>query len=135
MKKIKKLLQCRFIKARDLDEAAHISNEIAPEHLELLISVPHALLEKITNAGAVFMGPYSPVAVGDYIAGPNHVLPTDGTARFSSPLGVWDFVKYQSVIGYTKPALSKVRKDIIRFSSIEGLKVHGESVNIRFKEF
>ncbi|MEK7377171.1 MAG: histidinol dehydrogenase, partial [Candidatus Margulisiibacteriota bacterium] len=75
MKKIKKAGQCKFYKARDLDEAAQISNEIAPEHLELLISVPHALLEKITNAGAVFMGPYSPVAVGDYMAGPNHVLP------------------------------------------------------------
>ncbi|MFA5097671.1 MAG: histidinol dehydrogenase [Candidatus Margulisiibacteriota bacterium] len=135
MKKLKKSGQCKFYKANDLDEAARLSNEIAPEHLELLVSVPHALLGKITNAGAVFMGPYSPVAVGDYLAGPNHVLPTDGTARFSSPLGVWDFVKYQSVIGYTKPALSRVRKDLIRFSSIEGLKAHGESVNIRFKEF
>ena len=135
MKKMKRTKQCRFYKAKDLDEAASISNGIAPEHLELLVSVPHALLGKITNAGAVFMGPYSPVAVGDYLAGPNHVLPTDGTARFSSPLGVWDFVKYQSVIGYTKPALSRVRKDLIRFSSIEGLKAHGESVNIRFKEF
>ena len=135
MKKIKKSGQCKFYKAKDLDEATQISNDIAPEHLELLVSVPHALLEKITNAGAVFMGPYSPVAVGDYMAGPNHVLPTDGTARFASPLGVWDFVKYQSVIGYTKPALAKVRKDIIRFSSIEGLKAHGDSVNIRFKEF
>jgi len=123
----------KTVPAKDLDEAANISNLIAPEHLELMVSVPQKLLEKITNAGAVFLGPFSPVAVGDYIAGPNHVLPTDGNARFASPLGVADFVKQQSVIGYTKAELSRTKKSIIKLANIEGLKAHAASVEIRFK--
>ena len=98
-----------------------------------MVSVPQKLLEKITNAGAVFLGQYSPVAVGDYIAGPNHVLPTDGNARFASPLGVYDFMKNQSVIGYTKAALFKVSKDIKKLATVEGLNAHAESVDIRLR--
>lgn len=125
--------QCAIKTVKDLEEASAMSNKIAPEHLELLVAVPQKLLEKITNAGAVFLGPFSPVSIGDYIAGPNHVLPTNGTARFSSPLGVYDFVKKQSVIGYTKPALQKVSKDIIKLADMEGLKAHAQSVEVRFK--
>jgi len=125
--------QCAIKTVKNLEEAVAMSNKIAPEHLELLVAVPQKLLEKITNAGAVFLGPFSPVSIGDYIAGPNHVLPTNGTARFSSPLGVYDFVKKQSVIGYTKPALQKVSKDIIKLADVEGLKAHARSVEVRFK--
>ena len=115
-----------------LKEAVAISNQLAPEHLELLSSPPQKMLEKIRNAGAVFMGPYSPVAVGDYIAGPNHVLPTGGTARFSSPLTVFDFIKRQSILGYTKPALDKVRKPAELLAQLEGLDAHARSIEIRF---
>jgi histidinol dehydrogenase len=115
-----------------LKEAVEITNQLAPEHLELLSSPPQKMLEKIKNAGAVFMGPYSPVAVGDYIAGPNHVLPTGGTARFSSPLTVFDFIKRQSILGYTKPALDKVRKPAELLAQLEGLDAHARSIEIRF---
>ncbi len=124
IKKSKYLKNCKFIIAKDVDEAANISNKIAPEHLELMVDVPQSLLEKIKNAGAVFLG--------DYIAGPNHVLPTDGSARFASPLGVYDFIKKQSVIGYTKSALEKVKADIMNIATVEGLSQHARSVDIRF---
>lgn len=115
-----------------MSQAPDIINRIAPEHLELLISPPQKFLEKIRNAGAVFMGPYTPVALGDYGAGPNHVLPTSGTARFSSPLGVWDFIKRQSFLGYTKGALAAIKKDIVRVAETEGLDAHKRSIEIRF---
>ncbi|MFA6170118.1 MAG: histidinol dehydrogenase [Candidatus Margulisiibacteriota bacterium] len=115
-----------------LGKAIELSNKIAPEHLGLEIGSPQRVLEKVKNAGAVFLGPHSPVAVGDYIAGPNHVLPTGGTARFSSPLGVYDFIKHQSIIGYTKPALKSVWKDVKFLSEIEGLDAHGRSMDVRF---
>jgi histidinol dehydrogenase len=115
-----------------LHQAVDIANRIAPEHLELEIGSPQRVLEKIRNAGAVFLGPYSPVVVGDYIAGPSHVLPTGGTARFSSPLGVYDFVKTQSIIGYTKPALKNVWKDVKFLAEIEGLDAHARSIDVRF---
>lgn len=115
-----------------LKDSHILINQIAPEHLELLISSPQRFLEKVKNAGAVFMGPYTPVALGDYGAGPNHVLPTAGTARFSSPLGVYDFIKHQSVLGYTKGALSKVRKEITKMADIEGLDAHKRAIEIRF---
>ena len=115
-----------------LGKAIEYSNKIAPEHLGLEIGSPQRVLEKVKNAGAVFLGPHSPVAVGDYIAGPNHVLPTGGTARFSSPLGVYDFIKHQSIIGYTKPALKSVWKDVKFLSEIEGLDAHGRSMDVRF---
>jgi histidinol dehydrogenase len=116
----------------NINQAIEISNQIAPEHLELQIGSPQRKLEKIRNAGAVFLGPHSPVPVGDYIAGPSHVLPTGGTARFASPLGVYDFVKTQSIIGYTKPALKNVWKDIALLAEIEGLDGHAACVNVRF---
>ncbi|MFA4844078.1 MAG: histidinol dehydrogenase [Candidatus Margulisiibacteriota bacterium] len=121
-----------ILEVESLNQAVEIANRIAPEHLELEVGSPQRLLEKIRNAGAVFLGPYSPVAVGDYIAGPNHVLPTGGTARFASPLGVYDFVKHQSIIGYTKPALKNVWKDIKLLAEIEGLDGHARSIDVRF---
>jgi len=116
-----------------LRRAVEISNKLAPEHLEILSSPPQNILEGIKNAGAVFLGPHSPVAVGDYIAGPNHVLPTAGSAKFSSPLSVYDFIKKQSIIGYTKPALKAVMSDIKTLAMVEGLDAHARSVEIRFK--
>ena len=116
-----------------LRKAVEISNKLAPEHLEILSRPPQKILEKIRNAGAVFLGPHSPVVVGDYIAGPNHVLPTSGAARFSSPLSVYDFIKKQSIIGYTKPALKSILHDIMVFTDVEGLDAHGRSAEIRFK--
>jgi len=121
-----------LIQVESIHQAVDIANRIAPEHLELDIGSPQRVLEKIRNAGAVFLGPHSPVAVGDYIAGPNHVLPTGGTARFSSPLGVYDFVKHQSIIGYTKPALKNVWKDVKFLAEIEGLEAHARSIDVRF---
>jgi len=117
----------------DLKEGVEIINEFAPEHLEILASNPQRILEKVKNAGAVFMGPYSPVAAGDYAAGPNHVLPTFGTARFSSPLGVYDFIKHQSIVGYTKPALQKIREAAEVLARMEGLDAHARSIEIRFE--
>lgn len=133
LKKTGHLKQCSIKTVKTLEEAVKLSNQIAPEHLELMVAVPQKLLEQVTNAGAVFMGPFSPVAAGDYIAGPNHVLPTDGSARFSSPLGVYDFVKKQSVIGYTKSALQKYGTDIIRLAKAEGFDYHARSVEERFR--
>ncbi|MCX5725602.1 MAG: histidinol dehydrogenase, partial [Candidatus Saganbacteria bacterium] len=117
----------------NLDEGIDIANRIAPEHLELMVPSPQNFLEKIKNAGAVFLGPNSPEAVGDYIAGPNHVLPTGGTARFASPLGVYEFVKKQSIIGYTKGALEEVRKNIKVLAEVEGLDAHARSIDVRFE--
>jgi len=138
VKRIKRQADIKFdnimiFVTRSIDEAVELANKVAPEHLSLMVGAPQKILEKIKNAGAVFLGPYSPVAVGDYIAGPNHVLPTGGTARFSSPLGVYDFIKRQSIIGYTKPALKSVMKDIKVLAEMEGLDAHAKSVEIRFR--
>jgi len=133
LKRTGHLKQCTIRVVKTVEDAVKISNKIAPEHLELMVAVPQKLLEKITNAGAVFMGPFSPVAAGDYIAGPNHVLPTGGTARFSSPLGVYDFVKKQSVVGYTKASLQKFGKDIVRLARSEGFEFHARAVEERFR--
>jgi histidinol dehydrogenase len=115
-----------------IKEAIDISNRVAPEHLELMVGSPQKFLEKVRNAGSVFLGPHSPVPVGDYIAGPNHVLPTGGTARFASPLSVYDFVKTQSIVGYTKPALKNVWKEIKLLAEIEGLDAHARAIDVRF---
>ena len=120
--------------AKSLDEAAGIANDLAPEHLELHVRRPEALLRKIRNAGAIFVGPYSPACVGDYAAGPSHVLPTGGTARFFSGLGVGEFIKRTHVIGYTRKALENDRDMIERLATIEGLGKHWESVAARFNE-
>ncbi|HVN67183.1 MAG TPA: histidinol dehydrogenase [Candidatus Sulfotelmatobacter sp.] len=131
-KKIIEQAEIVLLEVDSINQAIEIANQIAPEHLELEVGSPQRVLEKIRNAGAVFLGPHSPVAVGDYIAGPNHVLPTGGTARFASPLGVYDFVKHQSIIGYTKPALKNVWKDVKLLAEIEGLDAHARSIDARF---
>jgi len=122
-----------IIVARDLSEAASISNKIAPEHLELFVEKPFELLGEIKNAGAVFLGYHTPEAAGDYLAGPNHTLPTGGTARFSSPLGVEDFIKKTSVISFSDRSISSLGPDIKRFADLEGLEAHGKSAAVRFK--
>lgn len=115
----------------DLDEAARISDRIAPEHLELMVDAPFELLGKVRNAGSVFLGSYSPEPLGDYYAGPNHVLPTNGTARFSSALSVDSFVKKSSYLYYSKSAIINSGDDIIRFARAEGLTAHANSIEIR----
>ncbi len=117
--------------AKTLDEAIGFSNRIAPEHLELAVSDPFAILAQIKNAGAIFMGHYTPEAAGDYLAGPNHTLPTGGTARFFSPLSVDDFVKKSSLVYFSQSGLQRLGKDIVRIASLEGLEAHGKSVSIR----
>jgi histidinol dehydrogenase len=117
----------------DMDEAVKIANMIAPEHLELMVKNPESVLEKIKNAGAVFMGYYTPEALGDYIAGPNHILPTGGTARFSSPLGVYDFVKRMSVVSFSEKSLRRYGVETARFADMEGLRAHGQSIMVRLE--
>lgn len=116
----------------NIKAAISLANKIAPEHLSLEIGSPQRFLEQVRHAGAVFLGPYSPVPVGDYLAGPNHVLPTGGTARYASPLSVYDFVKSQSIVGYTKPALKNVWQDIKLLAEIEGLDAHARAIDVRF---
>jgi histidinol dehydrogenase len=118
----------------DLDAAFVLSNRIAPEHLELLVDSPFEQLGKIRNAGAVFMGPYTPEPMGDYIAGPNHVLPTGGTARFSSALSVDNFIKKTSVIHYAESAFREEAPDVIRLAETEGLGAHARSVRVRLED-
>ena len=119
------------IVAESLSEAVNIANQIAPEHLELSVENPMEWAEKIQNAGAVFLGHYTPEAMGDYLAGPNHVLPTSGTARFSSPLGVYDFIKRTSLISYSKEALEKCYKTVTLLAEMEDLGAHANSVKMR----
>ncbi len=116
-----------------IDEAIEFSNIVAPEHLELALTDPMAALEKVKNAGSVFLGEYAPEPLGDYFAGPNHVLPTNGTARFASPLSVDTFVKKSQYLCYSKDALRSVKDDVIRFAESEGLGAHANSVRIRFE--
>lgn len=122
---------CKIIVTDDLPSAVELCNEYAPEHLELAVKEPFKLLDKVKNAGSVFLGYNTPEAVGDYYAGPNHTLPTSGTARFASPLGVDDFVKTTQYVYYTKDALSKSAADIISFANSEGLGAHARSVSVR----
>lgn len=117
-----------------LDEAADTANEIASEHLEILTKDPFAMMTKIRNAGAIFFGEYSSEPLGDYFAGPNHVLPTNGTARFFSPLNVDDFLKKTSIISYSRPALEKIHQDIECFAENEGLTAHANSIRVRFEK-
>ena len=117
-----------------MEDAFALANEIAPEHLELLIENPESFLDQIRNAGAVFLGKYSPEPVGDYYAGPNHTLPTNGSARFFSALSVHHFTKSISVIQYSEKALEKVYKDIALFAESEGLFAHAQSVRSRFDD-
>ncbi len=121
-----------IILTKNLDEAVEISNKIAPEHLEILVNNPNRLLKGIKNAGAVFLGPYSPVAVGDYVAGPSHVLPTAGSARFFSGLSVADFLKSIHVINYSRKSLDRAKEPLEKIAGIEGLTKHIDSVRARF---
>ena len=117
----------------NLDGCADLANEIAPEHLEIVTENPRALLPKIKNAGAVFLGAWSPEPLGDYLAGPDHVLPTSGTARFFSPLSVTSFLKTMSVIEYSRETLSPIRQEIITFAESEKLTAHANSIRVRFE--
>ena len=123
-----------IIMVRSLAEAAEVANALAPEHLEIQVRRPEALVRKIRTAGAIFVGPYSPASVGDYAAGPSHVLPTGGTGRFFSGLGVGDFMRVTHVIGYTRKALEADRDMIQRLATIEGLTRHWESVQARLDQ-
>lgn len=116
-----------------LDEAVETANEIASEHLEIVTRNPFEIMTKIKNAGAIFIGEYSSEPLGDYFAGPNHVLPTNGTAKFFSPLGVDDFIKKSSIIYYSREALEPVHKDIIAFAEAEHLTAHANSIRVRFE--
>ncbi len=120
--------------ADNMEEAIGVVNEIAPEHLEIVTANPFEIMTKIRNAGAIFLGEYSSEPLGDYFAGPNHVLPTNGTAKFFSPLGVDDFVKKSSVIYYSREALEPVSRDIITFAEAEHLTAHANSIRVRFDE-
>ena len=122
-----------LIETRDLDEACELANRIAPEHLELQVTNAEALMAKIRNAGAIFLGRWSSEAIGDYCAGPNHVLPTAGTARFSSPLGVYDFQKRTSVISISQQAAIELGRVAATLAEGEGLSAHARSAEMRFK--
>ena len=124
----------KIIIAENIADVIDVANEIAPEHLEPCVDNPFDYLDKIKNAGSIFMGRYCPEALGDYFAGPNHTLPTSGTARFSSPLSVDDFVKKSQYTYYTKEALSKVAEDVAFFAEKEGLSAHARSATVRFEE-
>ena len=120
--------------AETMDEAIETANEIASEHLEIVTANPFEVMMKIRNAGAIFIGEYSSEPLGDYFAGPNHVLPTNGTAKFFSPLGVDDFIKRSSIIYYSREALKDIHKDIIQFAEAEKLTAHANSIRVRFEE-
>ena len=137
----KEIIEASFSKrsaivlAKDLEEIFEIINEIAPEHLEILTKKPFEDLYKIRNAGAIFLGPNTPEPVGDYFAGPNHTLPTSGCAKFSSPLGVQDFVKTSSVISYSAERLKSQGEQIIRFAEEEQLFSHAAAIQTRLDNF
>lgn len=120
--------------ADTMDEAVEIANEIASEHLEIQTRNPYEVMTKIRNAGAIFLGPYASEPLGDYFAGPNHVLPTNGTAKFFSPLSVDDFIKKSSIIAYSREALQAIHEDIETFAKAEGLTAHANSIHVRFEE-
>jgi histidinol dehydrogenase len=123
-----------IVLAKDLAECVALSDRYAPEHLVIATEEPDQLGKQVQNAGAIFLGHYTPVAVGDYLAGPNHVLPTGGTARFSSPLGVEDFLKRTSVIRFEPPKLRELGLDVIRLSQMEGFGGHERSVDLRLQK-
>lgn len=137
-KKIVKSLKKETLKGymmlvKNMKEAADVANMLAPEHLQILTNNPKKILKDIKHAGAIFLGPYTPVAIGDYVAGPSHVLPTGGSARFFSGLGTQDFYKSSHVLSYTKSALEQIRGPLEKIAQIEGLKKHLDSVKVRFE--
>ncbi|MGH7821305.1 MAG: histidinol dehydrogenase, partial [Candidatus Binatia bacterium] len=119
---------------RSIREAIEVANEIAPEHLELAVADPERWLPRVRHAGAVFLGSHAPEPLGDYLAGPNHVLPTGATARFGSPLGVYDFVKRTSIIGGTPRALARLGPEVARLARLEGLDAHARAVEVRLEK-
>jgi len=123
--------KCRLIVTASLDDALDLANRIAPEHLELAVENPQECAKQIKSAGAIFLGHYTPEAIGDYLAGPNHVLPTSGTARFSSPLGVYDFIKRTSLISYSREALVQAGKACQTLAEMENLEGHSKAIQIR----
>jgi histidinol dehydrogenase len=123
-----------IITAKDMNECMELANRYAPEHMVLAVDDADALSKQVKNAGALFLGHYTPVAVGDYIAGPNHVLPTGGTARFFSPLGVEDFLKRMSVTRFEPPKLRELGADVIRLAALEGLNGHAASIDLRLQK-
>lgn len=125
---------CYLITCDSLKDAVDMVNDIASEHLEIVTKDPFNTMTMIRNAGAIFLGEYSSEPLGDYFAGPNHVLPTNGTAKFFSPLGIDDFIKKSSIISYSKDALEPVYKDIVSFANSEGLTAHANSIAVRFED-
>lgn len=119
---------------KNMKEAVRLANEIAPEHLEVMTADPFALVPLIRNAGAVFLGPWTPEPLGDYAAGPNHTLPTGGTARFFSPLGVYDFIKRSSLLSFSREGFRKLAKTVMALSEIEGLNAHGNTIRVRYEK-
>ena len=119
------------IVTKSIEEAGRLINKIAPEHLEIMVKNPERILKKIVSSGTIFLGPYTPTAVGDYVAGPSHVLPTGGTARFSSGLAVDDFRRRSNIISYDRERLKKVIKSVTKLAEIEGMQAHADSVKIR----
>ncbi|HLA48596.1 MAG: histidinol dehydrogenase [Nitrospinae bacterium RIFCSPLOWO2_02_39_17] len=124
---------CICFVVKDIDEGIELSNKIAPEHLELMIEDPDKMIDKVQNAGAIFLGKFTPEAIGDYAAGPNHVLPTGGTARFFSPLGVYDFVKRSSLISFNEKSLKDIAPTVKGIAEAEGLTAHAKAIEIRLK--
>ena len=124
---------CAVVYVPDLETAIDFANELAPEHLELCIRDPEKYIPQIQNAGAIFLGNYTPEPLGDYFAGPNHTLPTSGTARFFSPLGTGDFIKKMSVLQYNEASLRECYQDVARFAEAEGLTGHAAAVRVRFE--
>ena len=122
-----------IIFVKNQKEAIDVANRLAPEHLQIMTKTPQKLIKNIRNAGAIFVGPYSPTAIGDYVAGPSHVLPTGGTARFYSGLGVNNFMKSSHIISYTKKALEGARESVEKVASLEGLMKHLDSIKVRFE--
>jgi histidinol dehydrogenase len=119
---------------KDMREAVRLANRIAPEHLEVLTEDPFDLLPLLRNAGAIFLGPWTPEPLGDYAAGPNHTLPTGGTARFFSPLGVYDFVKRSSLLSFSRDGFMRLAKTVMTLSEIEGLSAHGNAIRVRYEK-
>ncbi|MBI3624813.1 MAG: histidinol dehydrogenase, partial [Candidatus Rokubacteria bacterium] len=123
-----------LVLTRDLAEAVEIVNGLAPEHLELQVADPFSLLPRVSHAGAIFLGRHTPEVIGDYVAGPNHVLPTGGTARFSSGLGVQDFMKWSSIIHYSTRGLREAWPHVEELARVEGLQAHGAAAEVRLPE-
>jgi len=123
-----------IIVVKKIEECIELANRYAPEHLVIAVDDPEPISKQIANAGAIFLGHYTPVAVGDYIAGPNHVLPTGGTARFFSPLGVEDFLKRTSITRFEPPKLRELGADVVRLAAMEGLTGHGTSIDLRLQK-